>query len=185
MCRYKVIATIIVLLGMTTVTGGFADAEGPLYGFGRSATEAEIKAWNIDVDPTGAGLPPGRGTVQQGAGIYSNKCASCHGPTGTEEPQNRLVGGQGSLATAQPIKTIGSYWPYATTLYDYVFRAMPLTAPQSLTPDEVYAVVAWLLHQNGIIPVDTVIDAQTLLAVRMPNREGFVSSPSPPATPSQ
>jgi len=143
------------------------------------ATPAEISAWNIDIDPTGAGLPPGRGTVPQGAGIYANKCAICHGPTGTEGPKDRLVGGHGSLATDQPIKTIGSYWPYATTLYDYIYRAMPLTAPQSLTPDEIYSVVAWLLHQNGIVPADAVIDAQTLPAVKMPNREGFVPDPRP------
>lgn len=143
------------------------------------ATPAEISAWNIDIDPTGAGLPPGRGTVPQGAGIYANKCAICHGPTGTEGPKDRLVGGHGSLATDQPIKTIGSYWPYATTLYDYIYRAMPLTAPQSLTPDESYSVVAWLLHQNGIVPADAVIDAQTLPRVTMPNRAGFVSDPQP------
>ena len=149
------------------------------YGFGRPATEAEIKAWDIDVGPTGAALPLGRGTVQQGAAIYANKCASCHGPTGTEGSQNRLVGGRGSLATAQPIKTIGSYWPYAATLYDYIYRAMPFTAPQSLTPDEVYALVAWLLHQNGIIPKNAVMDARTLPAVTMPNRAGFASDPQP------
>ena len=143
------------------------------------ATPAEISAWNIDIDPTGAGLPPGRGTVPQGAGIYANKCAICHGPTGTDGPKDRLVGGHGSLATDQPIKTIGSYWPYATTLYDYIYRAMPLTAPQSLTPDESYSVVAWLLHQNGIVPADAVIDAQTLPRVTMPNRAGFVSDPRP------
>ncbi|MBP8153751.1 MAG: cytochrome c [Nitrospira sp.] len=124
-------------------------------------------------------MPLGRGTVQQGAAIYSNKCSACHGPTGIEGPKDRLVGGQGSLTTDKPIKTIGSYWPYATTLYDYIHRAMPFTAPQSLTPDEIYSVVAWLLHQDGIIPADAVIDAQTLPAVKMPNREGFVSDPRP------
>lgn len=144
------------------------------YGFGRSATEAEIAAWDIDVGPTGAGLPPGSGTVQKGAVIYANKCASCHGPTGTEGPKNQLIGGQGTLATAEPIKTIGSYWPYATTLFDYIQRAMPLTAPQSLTPNEVYSLVAWLLHKNGIIGQDVVMNAATLSAVKMPNRDGFI-----------
>ena len=97
-----------------------------------------------------------------------------------EGPKDRLVGGRGSLATGHPIKTIGSYWPYATTLYDYIFRAMPFTAPQSPTPDEVYGVVAWLLHQNGIIPATMVIDPQTLPTVKMPNGNGFVADLTPP-----
>ncbi|MDP1948046.1 MAG: cytochrome c [Nitrospirota bacterium] len=167
-------------MGLSLLLSGVAVAEETSpYGFGHPATDAEIAAWNIDIGPTGIGLPPGRGTVQQGAAIYSNKCSACHGPTGVEGPQSQLVGGQGSLTTDKPIKTIGSFWPYATTLYDYVHRAMPLNAPQSLMPDEVYAVVAWLLHQNGIIPADAAIDAQTLPAVKMPNREGFVSDPRP------
>jgi cytochrome c len=179
MCKSSSLS-IIALWGLTWLIGGLAVAEEPVrYGFGRPATAAESAAWNIDIDPTGAGLPPGQGTVQQGAGIYANKCAACHGPTGTEGPKDRLAGGHGSLATEHPVKTIGSFWPYATTLYDYIHRAMPLNAPQSLMPDEVYAVVAWLLHQNGIIPADAVIDAQTLPAVKMPNRGGFVSDPRP------
>jgi len=95
---------------------------------------------------------------------------------------DRLVGGQGTLKTANPVKTVGSFWPYATTLYDYIYRTMPFTAPQSLTPDEVYAVVAWLLYQNVIIPEDAVMDARTLPAVRMPNRDGFVPDPRPDVT---
>lgn len=180
MCRYRVISRYVLALGSLLLLAGVATAEEPIqYGFGSAATEAEIKAWDIDVSPTGERLPPGQGTVQQGAAIYANKCAACHGPTGTEGPKDRLMGGQGSLATDKPIKTIGSFWPYATTLYDYIHRAMPLTAPQSLTPDEVYSVVAWLLHQNDIIPADMIIDAQTLPAVKMPNRGGFVSDPRP------
>jgi cytochrome c len=171
---------VLSALGLLLLLGGVGIAEEPSqYGLGRPATEAAIKAWDIDVSPTGEGLPPGRGTVQQGAGIYANKCAACHGATGIEGPKDRLVGGQGSLATDHPIKTIGSYWPYATTLYDYINRAMPLTAPQSLTPDEIYAVISWLLHHNGIIPKDAVMDAETLPAVKMPNRAGFVSDPRP------
>lgn len=155
-------------------------AQGPAgNGLGQPATEAEIRAWNIDVSPNGEGLPRGRGTVQQGRQVFTQKCAKCHGQTGVEGPMDRLVGGQGTLSTAQPIKTVGSFWPYATTLYDYIYRTMPFTAPQSLTPDEVYAVVAWLLYQNGIIPEDAVMDARTLPAVRMPNRDGFVPDPRP------
>ena len=94
--------------------------------------------------------------------MFAIKCAACHRPTGTEGPKDRLVGGQNTLATPKPIRTIGSYWPYATTLYDYINRAMPFNAPQSLTPDEMYSVIAWLLHQNGIVDKDAVIDAGTL-----------------------
>ncbi|MEW6543093.1 MAG: cytochrome c [Nitrospirota bacterium] len=151
----------------------------PEYGFGRPATEAEIKAWNVEVAPNGEGLPPGRGTVKAGATVFAKKCASCHGATGKEGPMPQLVGGQGTLATDRPVRTVGSYWPYATTLYDYVARAMPYQAPGSLQPDEVYALVAWILFQNGIVTEDTVMDARTLPTVRMPNRHGFVSDPRP------
>lgn len=175
------ILTVCAVAGPSTwLRAGAAPLDDPLaYQLGRPATEAEIQAWNIDVSPNGHGLPPGRGTVKQGAQVYAAKCAMCHGPTGVEGPKDRLVGGQGTLKAAKPIKTIGSYWPYATTLYDYIYRAMPFTAPQSLTPDEVYAVVAWLLFQNGLIREDAVMDRQTLLHVHMPNRDGFVPDPRP------
>ena len=146
---------------------------------GHQAAVEEINLWDIDIGPNGDGLPPGRGTVPQGATIYATKCAKCHGPSGTEGPMDRLVGGRQTLATASPLKTVGSYWPYATTLYDYIHRAMPLDAPQSLTAEEVYAVTAWLLHQNGIVAEDAVMDARTLPAVEMPNRHGFVPDPRP------
>lgn len=148
-------------------------------GLGRPATPDEISAWNIDANPSGEGLPPGQGTAAQGATVYASKCARCHGPTGVEGPMDRLVGGRQTLASTSPVKTVGSYWPYATTLYDYIYRAMPFDAPQSLTADEVYAVVAWLLHENGITEVDTVIDAHTLPQIHMPNRHGFVPDPRP------
>ncbi len=149
------------------------------YGIGRAATDEEIRAWNIDVSPTGEGLPPGQGTAKQGAQVFAAKCAMCHGPTGTEGPKDRLVGGQGTLTTGKPIKTIGSYWPYATTLYDFINRAMPFNAPGSLNPDEIYSVIAWLLFQNGIVKDDAVIDARTLPQVQMPNRNGFIPDPRP------
>lgn len=179
MCRSRPATSIILALGLFLMPIGISTAEESRYGFGQPATEVDITAWDIDVAPNGVGLPHGRGTVQQGATLYAAKCAACHGPTGTEGPKDRLVGGQGSLATEHPIKTIGSYWPYATTLYDYIFRAMPFTAPQSLTPDEVYSLVAWLLYQNGIIEKDEVMDARTLPTIRMPNRDGFVADPRP------
>ena len=131
------------------------------------------------MSPTGEGLPQGQGTVKQGAQVYAGKCAACHGPTGIEGPKDRLVGGQNTLATPKPVRTVGSYWPYATTLYDYVNRAMPFNAPQSLTPDEGYSLVAWLLFQNQIIAEEAVINAQTLPKIEMPNRNGFVPDPRP------
>jgi cytochrome c len=149
------------------------------FGLGRPAEPEEIRLWNIDVAPSGEGLPPGRGTVPQGGAVYAAKCMKCHGASGTEGPMDRLVGGQQTLAGSTPIKTVGSYWPYATTLYDYIHRAMPFDAPQTLTPDEVYSVTAWLLHQNGIVAKEAVIDAVTLPAVQMPNRHGFVPDPRP------
>lgn len=153
------------------------------YGFGRAANDGEVQNWNIDVSPSGEGLPPGRGTVRQGAAIFVAKCAACHGATGTEGPKDRLVGGRNTLATEKPIRTVGSYWPYATTLYDYIHRAMPFNAPQSLSPDEIYSVIAWLLFQNGIVEEGMVIDAKSLPAIAMPNRAGFVSDPRPDVPP--
>jgi mono/diheme cytochrome c family protein len=177
----KAVLTGLAMLVLTIdlASSGASSQEQKGYGLGRTAADEEIGAWNIDVAPNGEGLPPGRGTVKQGAEVYAAKCAACHGPTGTEGPKDRLVGGQGTLATSKPIKTIGSYWPYATTLYDYIRRAMPFDAPQSLTADETYAVIAWLLFENHIIAEDDVMDAESLPRVRMPNRNGFVPDPRP------
>ena len=175
-----VMAGITVFVLALGVVSSSRSAEDHMeYGVGRPATEEDIRAWNIDVAPDGEGLPPGQGTVKQGAQVFATKCAACHGATGTEGPKDRLVGGQGTLATPKPIRTIGSYWPYATTLYDYINRAMPFNAPQSLTPDETYSVIAWLLFQNQIIGENAVIDAQTLPKVEMPNRHGFIPDPRP------
>jgi mono/diheme cytochrome c family protein len=154
-----------------------ASAQAVHPSFGRAATASEVAAVNIDVMPDGAGLPAGSGTVQQGQAIYESKCAACHGVTGVEGPRDRLVGGLGTLATAKPIKTIGS-WQYAPTLYDYIGRAMPFTAPGTLEPDEIYGVVAYLLNRNGVINAAQVMDAKTLPLVKMPNRDGFVVEPA-------
>ena len=152
------------------------------FDFGRPATPQEIKGWDIDVSPDGAGLPPGHGDAQQGQAIFAAKCASCHGPQGEGKPMDRLVGGMGTLRDKKPEKTVGSFWPYATTLFDFVRRAMPLNAPQSLTADEVYAVSAYVLFLNGIVAQGTTLDADDLAKVKMPNRDGFVSAyPSPGA----
>jgi S-disulfanyl-L-cysteine oxidoreductase SoxD len=143
------------------------------YGLGRPATPREIAGWDIEVRADGAGLPAGRGSVGEGRAIYAASCAGCHGANGTGKPMDPLVGGAGTLATATPIRTVGSYWPFATTLFDYVRRAMPYNAPQSLTPDQVYAVTAYVLFLNRIVPETTVLDASSLARVRMPNRDGF------------
>ena len=148
-------------------------------GLGQPVAEADVRAWDIDVRADGRGLPPGGGNVQSGAKIYREKCAACHGDRGQGKPMDQLVGAEGTLAGAAPIKTIGSYWPYATTLYDYIYRAMPFTNPQSLTPDEVYALCAYLLYLNGIVDAAAVMNAHTLPAVEMPNRRGFVPDPRP------
>ena len=185
MCIHNILSvglTAILSLGVGNLWAGeTTDRQDRThsYGIGQAATDQDIQAWNIDVAPTGEGLPPGQGTVQEGALLFAARCAVCHGATGREGPMDRLVGGVGTLASQQPIKTIGSYWPYATTLYDYIHRAMPFSAPQSLSPNEVYSIVAWLLHQNGIIAKDLVLDAQSLLAISMPNRHGFVQDPRP------
>jgi cytochrome c len=149
-------------------------AEGP--NLGRVATPEEIASWDISIGPDGAGLPPGSGTPKQGEAVYAQKCLACHGERGTGKPNDPLVGGQGRLAGDKPaVKTVGSFWPYATTVFDYVRRAMPYNESKSLTNDEVYAVVAYVLNLNGIIADNDTMDALTLPKVKMPNREGFVT----------
>ncbi|HSB34254.1 MAG TPA: cytochrome c [Nitrospirota bacterium] len=142
---------------------------------GQEVKSEEIAAWDISIPPDGSGLPPGSGTAAEGEAVYNAKCASCHGAEGIKGPADTLVGGIGTLATKKPLKTVGSYWPYATTLFDYIRRAMPFNAPQSLSNDEVYAVSAYLLCLNGIIDPEMRMDAKTLPQVKMPNRDGFVS----------
>jgi S-disulfanyl-L-cysteine oxidoreductase SoxD len=145
----------------------------PPYGLGRPATPQEIAGWDIDVRADGQGLPPGSGSVHDGMTVYAEHCAACHGDKGEGNPMDRLVGGGGTLASPKPVRTVGSFWPYATTLFDYVRRAMPFNAPQSLTADQVYAVCAYILYLNQIVPAETVLDAETLAKVHMPNRNGF------------
>ena len=142
--------------------------------FGRPATPAEISLWDIDVRPDGQGLPDGSGTAAHGKEVYQQNCEACHGANGVGGIYDRLAGGQGTLATDKPVKTIGSYWPYATTLFDYIRRAMPFPSPGSLSNDDIYAVVAYLLSLNGILPADGKLDRQTLPKVAMPNRDGFI-----------
>jgi len=148
---------------------------------GRRLTPEEIRKIDITVSPDGKGLPPGSGSVSAGAAVYAKSCQVCHGEKGAGKPQDQLTGGLGTLASGKPVKTPASYWPVATTLFDYIRRAMPITAPQSLTNDEVYAVTAYILSIDGIVPPDTVLDAKSLPRVKMPNKDGFISWwPTPP-----
>jgi mono/diheme cytochrome c family protein len=143
---------------------------------GKSISPEDLASWDISIGPDGAGLPSGSGTVKQGEAVFAAKCQACHGEKGAGQPNDRLVGGQGSLpGDKPPIKTVGSYWPYATTLFDYVRRAMPFNESKSLTNDEVYGVVAYLLNLNGVIPESDTMNAQSLPKVAMPNRDGFIT----------
>jgi cytochrome c len=142
---------------------------------GKAISAEDLASWDISIGPDGAGLPSGSGTVKQGEAIFMAKCQACHGEKGAGTPNDRLVGGQGSLpGDKPPVKTVGSYWPYATTLFDYIRRAMPYNESKSLTGDEVYGVVAYLLNLNGVIPESETMNAQSLPKVTMPNHEGFV-----------
>jgi S-disulfanyl-L-cysteine oxidoreductase SoxD len=145
--------------------------------FGRPATRAEIKLWDIDVAPDGKGLPVGGGTVAQGKQVFADNCAACHGDNGQGGIKDRLAGGQGTLASGAPVKTVGSFWPYATTLYDYIHRAMPYPTPGSLSTDDTYAVTAYILSLNGIVPPDGKVDKDSLPKIKMPNRDGFIPEP--------
>ena len=143
---------------------------------GKVITPEEVAPWDISVSPDGAGLPPGSGTSKQGEAVYASKCLACHGERGAGKPNDALVGGIGSLAGDKPaMKTVGSFWPYATTIFDYVRRSMPYNESKTLTNDELYAVAAYILQLNGIIGENDTINAQTLPKVRMPNRDGFVT----------
>ncbi|MGA7803142.1 c-type cytochrome [Bradyrhizobium sp.] len=170
--RFAIVA-VAALAGVT-----FAQAQGP-YGIGRVATPAEIAGWNIDIGRDGRGLPPGSGTASHGREVFAQQCAACHGEKGEGGVGDRLAGGQGTLGTPKPVRTVGSYWPYAPTLFDYIRRAMPQNAPESLSNEDVYAVSAYILNLNGLLPADATLDAKTLAAIKMPNRDKFVGDSRP------
>ena len=176
---YKTSMLIAFLAGGMTATG--ACHAWPKYNMGTPATPAQIAGWYIDVAPDGKNLPLGHGQVMDGEKLYSTQCASCHGAKLEGGLGPSLIGGEGTLATAKPIKTIGSYWPYATTVFDYIRRAMPLPKPQSLTNNEVYALTGFLLYKNGLLPESADVDAKTLMEVKMPNRNGFYLDNRPDA----
>jgi mono/diheme cytochrome c family protein len=153
----------------------WADATRPpgYYGYGRAPTAAEIKGWAISVRPDGQGLPPGKGNVNDGANIYAEQCAACHGTFGEGEGRYPKLSG-GSLKGERPEPTVGSYWPFATTLFDYINSAMPFPAPHTLTADQVYAMTAYILNLNNLVGNDFVANAETLPKVKMPNHDRFI-----------
>src|SRR5688572_20645883 len=169
-----------VILWVSTVT---LAAQSPRFGVGRPPTPDEIRSLGSAIAPDGAGLPEGSGSVAEGRVVFAAQCARCHGPTGEGDVGARLVGGQGTLNTPRPLKTVGSFWPYATTLWDYINRAMPFDKPGLLQPADVYAASAFILNLNGIIGDNDVMTAATLPKVRMPNRDGFVADPRPDVGP--
>ncbi|MEZ5403502.1 MAG: cytochrome c [Bryobacteraceae bacterium] len=149
------------------------------YGLGRTPNADEVGAWDISVLPDGKGLPAGGGTAAEGKEVYDSKCKRCHGDDAKGGDEAALTGGKNTLRTPKPLKTVGSYWPYATTLFDYVRRAMPFKNPGTLSNDQVYAVSAYILELNGIIKAGDRMDAKTLPKVLMPNRNGFVPDTRP------
>ena len=163
--RFSVVVVALALSGIVSA--------GPL-GIGSTATPAMIAGWDIDVRPDGVGLPLGQGSVAEGEPLYEAKCASCHGLFGEGEGRwPVLAGGEGTLDTLHPEKTVGSYWPYASTLWDYIYRAMPYTAPQSLSNEEVYSIAAYVLYLNDIVEEDFVSNKETFTQVKMPNEANF------------
>ena len=169
----------LVRLGFAALIASVSIASAtaaPKYGFGQPATPEEIAGWDIDVRPDGTGLPAGRGSVAAGQRIYDAKCASCHGTFGESNSYLQIAGGVGSLGSDQPVRTTGSKLNYATTLWDYINRAMPFEAPKTLTPDEVYALTAYVLNLNDILPADAVLDRDSLPRVKMPNRGGLTTA---------
>jgi S-disulfanyl-L-cysteine oxidoreductase SoxD len=163
-------AALAVLWTSTAVA-----AERGHFGYGSVPTQEQIAGWNIDVRPDGAGLPPGKGSVEQGTEIYMTNCSACHGTFGEGEGRYpKLTGGEGTLTSERPEPTVGSYWPFATTLWDYINRAMPFHAPHTLSADEVYAVTAYVLNLNNIVGTDFVADRTSLPKVKMPNHDHFI-----------
>lgn len=178
------IERVVLTMGLTVVSihGWAADEKMRTFGLGTTPSPAELARF-VSPLPDGRGLPAGSGSAAQGKAIYEQQCVACHGQNLQGGLADRLIGGRGTLVnddpTKAPVKTVESYWPYATTLFDYVKRAMPLTAPDSLTNDEVYAVAAYILSEARIVPADAILDAKMLAKVAMPNRDGFVPDPRP------
>lgn len=175
MSRFPKLAAFAALLVFCAVP-----AQAGKYNLGRAATPAEVKGWDIDVRPDAQGLPEGKGTVAEGDQIFQEQCAACHGDFA--EGRDRwpvLAGGQDTLKSSRPEKTIGSYWPYLSTVYDYIYRAMPFGNAQSLDPDQVYALTAYLLYMNDIVPDDFELSKSNFTSIHLPNEKNFVADPRP------
>ena len=172
--RRRPVALVLLLAVGVAVSAGAEQT-----GLGSEPTAAELGAAGYTVFPDGKGLPEGRGTVSEGKAVYQQFCAACHGRNAEGDEAAALVGGRDSLISERPRKTVESYWPYATSLWDYIRRSMPYESPGSLSEDEIYAVVAHLLHLGGIVGEDAVLDQETLPKVEMPNRDGFVPDDRP------
>lgn len=177
MARLRTSSCFAVIMLLTAGSALRADepALGPL-GIGRPASVHDIALMDLTVLPDGTGLPRGKGSAKEGADLYAAQCAACHGDHGEGRGDfPALIGGRGSLASDKPVLTVGSYWPYATTLFDYIRRAMPYQGAGELSANDVYALTAWILAENKIVQPTSVLTEQTLPAVRMPNRHGFES----------
>jgi cytochrome c len=180
--KKRMIAMTLAATAALALSAAAGSAGAGQFGFGTTPTAAEIAAVDIDAMPDGRGLPAGSGTPKQGETVYAERCAACHGENleGVGAAGGAaLIGGRGSIGTPKTKKTVESYWPYATTLFDYVRRAMPFNEPGSLTADEIYAVSAYILHRSKIIGADAEMNAKTLAAVEMPNKDGFIADPRP------
>jgi cytochrome c len=163
------------LVGTLLMATGMAQADDAS-SFSEPATAADIKLVYLSIMTDGENLPEGSGTSSQGKPLFDLYCAACHGFDGEGTLANKLVGGRGTLDSDAPVRTVGSYWPYATTVFNYIRRSMPYTAPMSLTNDDYYAITAFVLNKNDIIAADKVIDKDSLMEVRMPNRDGFINA---------
>jgi cytochrome c len=169
-CFCNFVVVIVLAVGASML------AQAQTYNLGRAPTDEEIHKWDIAIGPEGKELPAGRGTAREGGVIFAQRCSMCHGKTGVEGPAKVLIGGRGTIGSPNALKTVGSFWPFATTVWDYINRAMPQRQEGTLTADQVYAVTAFLLFRNGIIGEDDVLDSRTLPRIRMPNRDGFYPS---------
>lgn len=176
MSLHKALLASLTLILASAVPAGAADNTAPSPHLGHKVSEAELAFWDRSIQPDGRNLPKGSGSAREGKKVFAERCATCHGEDGASSPFHlpALTGGVGSLATDHPLETVGSFWPYATTVFDYIRRAMPYDSPKSLTDSEVYAVTAFLLNQSGIISETKVLNEKTLPKVKMPNRDGFI-----------